>query len=567
MLLPSWIKTYQTAQLKGDLIAGVIVAIVLIPQSMAYGLLAGLPAEVALYSSVLPIILYAAFGSSRTLAIGPVGIMSLMTGATIAELGISNIDEVINAANTLALLTGIILLLMRAARLGSIINFLSHPVVSGFISASAIIIALSQVKHIVGLNITEGLAPYQAIIHIVTQLPQGHLVTSILGVCSLMLLWWFKGPLANLLKKRAFNPNSIKFISNSGPLIVAVTGTLVVYYFHLNTRFEVSVVGYIPPGLPHIILPNYDEQLFKQLLPSALLIALIGYLESVSIAKSMAGQKRQKIDANKELLGLSAANVSSAISGGYPVAGGFGRSMVNFTAGANSPLASIITACLVGLTLSVLTPLFFFLPKAALSAVIIFAVLPLIDTHTLKHTWRYDRTEATLMLITFLTVLFINVESGILAGIIISIGLYLHRSSQPHIAVVGQVGNSEHYRNIKRYKVKTDKEILAIRVDENLYFANTNYLEDNIMGLVADNQSINHIVLICQSISFIDTSALQSLSDILYRLEKANIQLHLAEIKGPVMDKLKDTEFLKKIGMENIFLSTHQAITTLQARR
>lgn len=281
----------------------------------------------------------------------------------------------------------------------------------------------------------------------------------------------------------------------------------------------------------------------------------------------MAGQKRQKIDANKELLGLSAANVSSALSGGYPVAGGFGRSMVNFTAGANSPLASIITACLVGLTLSVLTPLFFFLPKAALSAVIIFAVLPLIDTHTLKHTWRYDRTEATLMLITFLTVLFINVESGILAGIIISIGLYLHRSSQPHIAVVGQVGNSEHYRNIKRYKVKTDKEILAIRVDENLYFANTNYLEDNIMGLVADNQSINHIVLICQSISFIDTSALQSLSDILYRLEKANIQLHLAEIKGPVMDKLKDTEFLKKIGTENIFLSTHQAITTLQARR
>ena len=289
MLLPSWIKTYQTAQLKGDLIAGVIVAIVLIPQSMAYGLLAGLPAEVALYSSVLPIILYAAFGSSRTLAIGPVGIMSLMTGATIAELGISNIDEVINAANTLALLTGIILLLMRAARLGSIINFLSHPVVSGFISASAIIIALSQVKHIVGLNITEGLAPYQAITHIVTQLPQGHLATSILGVCSLMLLWWFKGPLANLLKKKAFNPNSIKFISNSGPLIVAVTGTLVVYYFHLNTRFEVSVVGYIPPGLPHIILPNYDEQLFKQLLPSALLIALIGYLESVSIAKSMAG--------------------------------------------------------------------------------------------------------------------------------------------------------------------------------------------------------------------------------------------------------------------------------------
>jgi len=567
MFLPDWLKGYQKAQLNGDLIAGIIVAVVLVPQSMAYGMLAGLPPEVALYSSALPLILYAAFGSSRTLAVGPVGLMSLMTGATIIELDISNVNEMVSAAHTLALLIGIILLLMRAAKLGSIINFLSHPVISGFVSASAIIIALSQMKHIFGLDISRGLPAYETLFRVLTQLPHGNQTTGIIGISSLVLLWWFKTPLANTLKRRNVNDGTVQFISKSGPLIAVATGTFFVYYLSLDTQHDVSIIGHIPPGLPHFILPSLDYGLIKRLLPYALLIALIGYLESVSIAKSMASQKRQKIDSNKELIGLGAANVASAFSGGYPVAGGFGRSMVNFSAGANSPFASIITACLVGLTLAFLTPLFFFLPKAVLGAIIVLAVLPLIDTHTLKHAWNYDRTDAFSMLITFFTVLAIDVESGILAGIVMSIGLYLHRSSQPHIAIVGQVGDTEHYRNIDRHTVKTDKEVLAMRVDENLYFANTNYLEDTIMRLVADNKSINHVVLICSSISFIDTSALESLDDILYRLEKANIQLHLAEIKGPVMDKLRDTAFLKKIGEENIFLSTHQAMGSLKTRR
>jgi len=564
MFLPDWLKDYQKAQLNGDLIAGIIVAVVLVPQSMAYGMLAGLPPEVALYSSALPLILYAAFGSSRTLAVGPVGLMSLMTGATITELNISSVNEMVSTAHTLALLIGIILLLMRAARLGSIINFLSHPVISGFVSASAIIIALSQMKHIFGLDIARGLPAYETLFRIITQLPEGNRATSIIGISSLVLLWWFKTPLANSLKSRGASDGVVQFISKSGPLIAVSIGTFLVYSLSLNTQHSVSIIGHIPPGLPHIILPSLDYGLIKRLLPYALLIALIGYLESVSIAKSMASQKRQKINSNKELIGLGAANIASAISGGYPVAGGFGRSMVNFSAGANSPLASIITACLVALTLATLTPLFFFLPKAVLGSIIVLAVLPLIDTHTLKHAWHYDRTDALSMLITFFTVLAIDVESGIVAGVIMSIGLYLHRSSQPHIAIVGQVGDTEHYRNIDRHKVKTDKEILAMRVDENLYFANTNYLEDTIMRLVADNKSINHVVLICSSISVIDTSALESLDDILYRLEKADIQLHLAEIKGPVMDKLRDTELLKKIGEENIFLSTYQAMNSLK---
>ena len=564
IFLPNWLKDYKKNQLNGDITAGIIVAVVLVPQAMAYGMLAGLPVEVALYSSTLPLILYAAFGSSRTLAVGPVGLMSLMTGATLIELNIDNVNQMVSAAHTLALLVGISLLCMRIAKLGAVINFLSHPVISGFVSASAIIIALSQAKHLLGLEIPRGLPSYQTLYHLAIKLPDANLATTALGVGSLMLLWCFKNPLSSLLNKKRVSDYIAQFISKSGPLVVVIFSTLCVYCLNLNSQHNVSMIGSIPSGLPTLLIPNVDSELIKKLLPNAILIALIGYLESVSIAKSMASQKRQKIDSNKELTGLGAANLASAFSGGYPVAGGFGRSMVNFSAGANSPLASIFSACLVALTLATLTPLFFFLPKAALAAIIVLAVLPLIDFHTFKHAWSYDRTDAFSMLITFFTVLIVDVESGILAGIILSIGLYLHRSSQPHIAVVGQVENTEHYRNIHRHKVKTDKAILALRVDENLYFANTNHLEDTIMELVADNPSINHVLLICSSISFIDTSALESLDDILYRLEKAGIQLHLAEIKGPVMDKLRKTAFIEKIGETNIFLSTHQAMESLK---
>lgn len=565
MFLPNWLKHYQKEQLNGDLIAGIIVAVVLVPQSMAYGLLAGLPPEVALYSSVLPLLLYATFGSSRTLAVGPVGLMSLMTGATLIEMGISNANEMVSTAHTLALLIGVILLLMRLARLGSIINFLSHPVISGFVSASAIIIALSQMKHIFGLDIPRGLPAYETFYQFISQIPQSNLAATVIGISSLILLWAFKTPLVKFLHKTNISEGATQFISKSGPLAAVSISTFGVYFLNLNAQHQVSIIGKIPAGLPELILPNLDPSLIKELLPYAILIALIGYLESVSIAKSMASQKRQRIDSNKELIGLGTANIASAISGGYPVAGGFGRSMVNFTAGANSPLASVITACLVGLTLLALTPLFFLLPKAALGAIIVLAVLPLIDAHTLKHAWTYDRTDAFSLLVTFFTVLIIDVESGIIAGVIMSIGLYLYRSSQPHIAIVGQVGNTEHYRNIDRHNVKIDQQILAMRVDENLYFANTNFLEDIVMRLVADNKAINHIVLICSSISVIDTSGLESLDDILYRLNKANVELHLAEIKGPVMDKLRGTDFLNNLGEQNVFLSTHQAMQALKA--
>ena len=564
MLLPQWLKQYKKDELNGDLLAGIIVAIVLVPQSMAYGMLAGLPPEVALYSSVLPLILYALFGSSRTLAVGPVGLMSLMTAATLIELEITDPLEMVATAHTLALLVGVILLLMRVARLGSVINFLSHPVISGFVSASAIIIALSQFKHLLGLDIPRGLPTYETLYLIGENSAHINTATAMLGIGALLILAWFKSGLNKLLSKIGTHPSAIQLLTKSGPLIAVVFGALCVYLLQLNISSEVAIIGHIPPGLPELLLPSTDIELIKILLPKALLIALIGYLESVSIAKSMASQKRQKINSNDELVGLGAANIASAVSGGYPVAGGFGRSMVNFSAGANTPLASIFTAILVAITLLSLTPYFFYLPKSVLGAIIILAVIQLVDFQTFKHAWAYDRADAFSMITTFATVLIIDVEIGIITGAIISIALYLHRSSQPHIAIVGQVGNSEHYRNIDRHTVKTDERILAIRVDENLYFANTNYLEDTIMRLVADNPSVDHVLLICSSISFIDTSALESIDNIHYRLEKAGIKLHFAEIKGPVMDRLNKTAFIKRLGEENIYLSTHQAMTALK---
>ena len=564
MFMPPWLITYQKDQLSGDIVAGIIVSVVLVPQAIAYGMLAGLPPEVALYSSILPLILYAAFGSSNTLAVGPVGLMSLMTGTALLELNLSSTEQTIAAAHTLAFLVGILLLTLKMIRLSGIINFLSHPVTSGFISASAIIIILSQLKNLLGLSIPRGLPAYETAYRTLEQLPQSNIYSTLIGLLGLLILWLFKAPLTGYLKTRPMNSTARQFASKSGPLLVVALSTFSVYYFSLNTEQLVTIIGHIPAGLPSIQFPDFSIGLVKQLLPNAFVIALIGYLESVSIAKSMASQRREKISASKELQGLGAANIAASISGGFPVAGGFGRSMVNFSSGANTPLASVITAGLVTFTLLSLTPLFFFLPKAILAAIIIVAVVPLINIQAFKQAWRYDKTDALSLLVTFFTVLIINVETGLICGAAISVGIYLHRSTKPHIAVVGQVGNTEHYRNIDRHSVKTDPRILAIRIDENLYFANTNYLEDRIMQLIADKPAIDHVVLICSSISIIDTSALESLESIHHNLEKAAISLHLAEIKGPVMDRLKGTPFIQKIGQQNIFLSTHQAMRSLR---
>ena len=557
-----WLPEYQRKDLSGDIIAGTIVTIVLIPQAMAYAMLAGLSPQIGLYSCIVPIVIYSVLGTSRTLAVGPVGLMSLMTATALSSLNLP--DNQLNlAALTLALLAGIILMLMRIIRLGAFVNFLSHPVISGFTSAGALLIAFSQLKHLLGLTLPNGLPWYKGLIYMTTNLEEINWITATLGIGGILLLVGMRSGVPKILTSLGTPATLVNILSKSGPLMAVIVGTLLSRIFELHSHANVSIVGSIPAGLPAIAIPRFDWPLWQMLLQSAALIAVIGFLESVSVAKALASRRRQKINANQELLALGAANIGAAFSGGYTVAGGFGRSMVNFTSGANTPLASLITAALIAFSLLFLTPLFYYLPHAVLAAIIMLAVSALIDVDSIHHTWTYNKADTAALVTTFIAVLVIGLEPGILFGAGLSIALYLHQSSRPHLAIVGRVGNSEHFRNIDRHSVKTYPDILALRIDENLYFANTHYLEDKILELVADNKEVRHLVLICSAISFVDSSALESLRSLIEYLKNAGVILHLAEVKGPVMDRLEKTNLLDNLGEGKVFLSAHEAMQVL----
>ncbi|MCX7593978.1 MAG: SulP family inorganic anion transporter, partial [Fischerella sp.] len=333
--------------------------------------------------------------------------------------------------------------------------------------------------------------------------------------------------------------------------------------FALHENANVNIVGAIPRGLPPFTLPTFELTLWQKLLPTALTISFVGFMESIAVAKSLASKRRQKIDANQELIGLGAANLGAAVTGGYPVTGGFSRSVVNFAAGANTGLASIVTALLIALVTLFFTPVFYFLPQTTLAAIIIVAVFGLVDVKTFRQMWRYNKADGISLLITFVAVLAVGIEFGILVGVVTSVLLFLWRTSRPHIAIVGRVGESETFRNILRYEVKTCPHVLAIRVDGSLYFANTKYLEDQLLQAIAQWPELEHLVLVCSAINFIDASALETLQNLMDELKQAGVNFYLAEVKGPVMDRLNKTDFLDRLGRDRVFLSTHQAMQVL----
>lgn len=560
-----WGKGYQRDDLPSDLMAGLITAIMLVPQSMAYAMLAGLPPQIGLYSSMAPLVLYGIFGTSRALAVGPVAIVSLMTatalGAALPE-GASS-GEYIAAAAVLALLNGLVLLALGAMRAGFLVNFLSHPVLSGFTSAAAFVIGLSQVKHLFGVSVPRG-STVDTVTGIVGELSETNLTAFALGLGAILLMVWMRGPLQKILEKRILSPFLIQLLTKSGPLVVVFFGTVLTMSLGLSETNNVAIVKDIPLGLPDVSTPFFDQALWLSLLPSAALIGLVGYMESVSVAKALAARRRQKIDPNQELMGLGMANIGAGFTGGYPVTGGFSRSMVNFAAGAATPLASIITATLVGLSVAFLTPLFYFLPRAILAAIILVAVASLIDFKSIKHSWQYSKSDGSAQVATIIVVLAVGIEAGILAGVVLSLVLFLWRTSRPHMAIVGQVGYTEHYRNVLRHEVRTDPEILLLRVDENLYFANTAYLETRVQEIVADNPEVSQIVLICSAVNFIDTSAMETLEQLIDNFHQAGVTLHLAEVKGPIMDRLSRTDFLEHLTPGRVFISTHEAVKQLR---
>lgn len=555
----SWLSGYGREELASDGMAGLIVAIMLVPQGMAYALLAGLPPEVGLYASIVPLIFYGLLGSSRALAVGPVAIVSLMVASTLGELNAVGSAGYLAAAVLLAFLSGAILLAMGLARLGFLVNFLSHPVISGFSSAAAVVIGFSQLKHLLGFDIPRSHLITEIIAHATTDISQTNLATFALAVVSLAILLVFKSRVASFLKGLGVPHAVAQASAKAGPLVAVLVSTVAVWALRLDEGAGVKIVAEIPAGLPPLTLPSFDPALIEQLLAPAALIAFVGFLESVSVAKSLASKRRQKIDANQELIALGAANIGASLTGGYPVMGGFARSLVNFTAGAVTPMASIITAGLIALTVLLFTPLLYFLPQVTLATIIVVAVVNLIDLDTLREAWVYNKADAASLIATFAAVLTLGVELGIVFGAGLSIVLYLWRTSRPHMAEVGRVGETEHFRNVLRHNVKTDPKTLMVRVDESLYFANTAYLEDALLARVADRPDIENLVLIMSAVNFIDTSALETLETLTERLRDAGVTLHLAEVKGPVMDRLERVGFTEGLGAGRVFLSVHAA--------
>ncbi len=555
-----WAKDYNRAAAAKDSLAALIVTLMLIPQSLAYAMLAGLPPVTGLYASILPLIAYTLFGTSRTLAVGPVAVVSLMTATALGPLFAAGSAEYAGAAMLLALLSGAIMLVMAALRLGFIANFLSHPVISGFISASGILIALGQLKHILGISIV-GENALELAQGLVAGLPQTHLPTLGVGVTSLIFLYLIRSQLGDRLQRLGMNPRTAGTLSKIGPVAALLLAIAAVSTFQLADA-GVRVVGEVPSGLPSMNLPSLNLALAMQLLPAGVLISLVGFVESVSVAQTLAAKRRERIEPNQELVALGGANVAAALSGGFPVTGGFARSVVNFDAGAQTPLAGALTAAGIALTVAFFTPLFHNLPHAVLAATIIVAVLSLVDLAALQRTWRYSPQDASAMAATMLGVLLIGVESGIILGVGLSLLLFLWRTSQPHIAVVGQLPGSEHFRNIERFAVVQSDKVLSVRVDESLYFPNARFLEDRIAELIGRHPQAEHLVLMCPGVNLIDASALESLEAIAARLRTAGIQLHFSEVKGPVMDRLRRTDFLEHFGGQ-VFISQYEALLNL----
>jgi len=555
-----WAAGYSRDTAVSDLVAALIVTIMLIPQSLAYALLAGLPPEVGLYASIAPLVLYGIFGTSRALAVGPVAVVSLMTAAAAGQVAASGTPEYAAAALALALLSGLMLMAMGILRLGFLANFLSHPVISGFIAASAVIIAASQLKHLLGIP-ASGHSLYQLVLSLGTNIGKTNLPTLAVGAGATAFLFWVRRSLKPLLRARGLPPRPADLISRAGPVFAIAATTLAAWGLDLGNA-GVALVGTVPQGLPPLTLPSLDAGLWSSLAVSALLISVIGFVESVSVAQTLAAKRRQRIVPDQELIGLGAANLGAAFTGGYPVTGGFARSVVNFDAGAETPAAGIFTAAGIGLATLTLTPLLYFLPNATLAATIVVAVLSLVDLGALRRTWAYSRGDFLAQAATILVTLGFGVEAGVVAGVALSIFLHLYRTSRPHCAVVGQVPGTAHFRNVERHHVVTVPGIFSLRVDESLYFPNARFLEDRIADAVAADPRIRHVVLMCPAVNVIDASALESLETINQRLKDGGVTLHLSEVKGPVMDRLLRSHFLDEL-TGRVFLTQYDAIRAL----
>jgi SulP family sulfate permease len=548
-----WLPNYQKKWLKGDVVAGITVGIMLIPQGLAYAMIAGLPPIYGLYAALVPPLIYTIFGTSRNISVGPVAMDSIIVATGVSALAASGTDQFIALAILLGFVVGVIQLLFGLFRIGFLVNFISKPVISGFTSGAAVIIALSQVKYILGVKIgrTEGVG--ELTLALFNVIKDTNIPNLLIGLSSILLLVIFK----KYLKKIP------------GPLAVVFIGIAVIKFLNLHV-YGIAIVGDIPEGLPKFTIPNFDYDTIIELAPLALTLAVIGFTEAYSIGKSL--EKRDsnaKIDANKEFSALGLSNIIGSFFLSFIATSSFSRSAVNNNAGANTQLAAVFSSIIVGFTLLILTPMFYFLPKAVIASIIIVAILGLIDYKAPIQLWKYNKIDAVILVITFFVTIALGLKEGILAGVILSIVMVIYNSTKPHIAVLGRIPNTNMYRNIERFEdVEIKDDVLIIRFDSQLNFTNASYFEDTIVDKVkAKGEKLKLVIINANSLSSIDSSGVHVIKDVLLFLKNKNIEMYFTGLIGPVRDALFKSELMSEIKFENCFLSIQGAVDAFEKNK
>ncbi|TXI28419.1 MAG: sulfate permease [Ottowia sp.] len=563
-LLPDWLTPYPRQHLGTDVAAGIIVAILVIPQSLAYALLAGLPPQAGLYVSIFPVIAYALLGSSRVQAVGPVAITAIMTYAVLSPLATPGSAAYIVLAATLALMSGVMILACGLLRLGFLSQLLSRPVISGFISGSAVLIVVSQLKFLLGVSLTSG-DTWQTLKALTAALPATHLPTLEIAIAALLALLVSRLWLAAGLTRLGLKPATAAFTVRLMPLLVVLLGTLAVVQADLDRRLGVAVVGSIQAGLPGFSFFVPDGATLYALLVPAFVMTLIGMVQSITMAQALAIKRRERIDANAELVGLGGANIVAAFYGGMPVGGGLSRSAINVASGAQTPLASVVSALAMIALVAGAAGSFERLPLAVLAASIIMAAFTMIDWKSLRRAWAYDRADALAWLGTAAGVLLFGLEAGIGIGVVLSTATLLFRASTPHIAVIGRIRGSEHFRNVERHEVETLPGALFIRIDERLFFGNLSAVEDYINRALAAHGDARDLVLVMSAVNLMDATAVEVFDELNRDLSERQIRLHLAEVKGPVQDRLMRTGFWQALSGE-VYLSANDAFEALHGK-
>ena len=555
----SWIKTYSGQVFTDDLLAAIVVTILLVPQCLAYALLAGLPPQLGIYASIFPLVAYALLGSSNYLNVGPTAVISLMTAASIAMIPP---EARIVSAGALALMTGGMLIIAGLFKAGFIMNFVSRPVVSAYITGAALLIIFSQAKHILGVNV-DSQTVFGMIASLIAQLSSAKFLAVATGLVAIFLFILVRKSLPYILVKCGLRAKWAKLVARMAPIGIIFIFVCLSAALDFGGAGGLAIVGDVPSGLPPLSFPQLAIADYENLLVPALVIAIVAFVDSTSTAQELAARRRGRVDTNKELLGIGASNAVAGLTGGYPINGSMSRSAVNFTAGGKTPLVGLLVAVFMALTALFLTPILYDLPLSVLAALIIVACLNLLDFGSIWRTWTYSRADGVTALATFLAVITLGVQWGVLAGVVLAMVLHIRMSLTPHMPLVGRFRGTEHYRDAERFNVETYETVKTLRIDDSLYYANARYLEDRVARIVSEHPQMTDLILMCTGVSRIDASALSSLIEINKRLKGINVKLHLSAMQSIVRERFYRSDFLEQLSGD-VYLSQHDAMQELQ---